>query len=227
MTQKMTLKFVLIFAFISGAFVAQEKEWHDPKKLIISFAGTQLIATFEGFRDSIYTCPGGKPTIGFGHVVKEAEKEKFSQKITKDEGLKLLTGDVVATYVPDIHRLVTVSLTQEKFDALTSFDYNLGAKNLGSSTLLKLLNEKKYEEASWQFPLWRNAGGKYLPGLLKRRLAEMYVFRGSDQVPLEGLKLIPTKNAGETLADVYQALRDDLKKEAVSLYTAYRSNRGY
>jgi lysozyme len=213
---------ILAIAFISNTY-AVEMEKRDPKGMKTSLAGVKLIARFEGFRESIYECPGGKPTIGFGHVVKANEKEKILAKLTPEEGLALLGSDVVETYEPDIKRLVKVPLEQRQFDALTSFDYNLGAKNLGESTLLKHLNAGDYHQASLQFPLWRNAGGQYLPGLFKRRVAEMFILRGDDKVP-EDLATIPTKIPGETLLKVYQDLAPGLKKEAQDIYLEYQAN---
>jgi len=185
--------FIFSFAFLSDATCAAEK--FSTQHMTVSDAGVNLIARFEGFREKTYECPGGKPTIGFGHVVKASELDKYSGVLTEEEGYKLLTVDIVEVYVPDIKRLVKVPLNQGQFDALTSFDYNLGAKNLGESTLLRLLNEEKYHEASLQFLLWRNAGGKYLPGLFKRRVAEMYIFRNDDKIP-EDLATMLTKNKG-------------------------------
>jgi lysozyme len=213
--------FTCAVVFLSGAICAAEK--FDPQKMSVSDSGVRLIGRFEGFREKTYVCPGGKPTIGFGHVVKPLEAEKYSGVLTEAEGYNLLKADIVAVYEPDIKRLVKVPLTQGQFDALTSFDYNLGAKNLGESTLLKHLNGGAYHEASLQFPLWRNAGGKPLQGLVKRRVAEMFIFRDDDKIP-EDLATIPTKNKGETLLTVYQDLPQGLKDEARSIFVAYKAN---
>jgi lysozyme len=221
MTKKIFIKFMVIAAFFSDAFSAEDKS--DVQHMNISFAGTQLIGRFEGFREKIYMCPGGRPTIGFGHVVREGEIDKFPGIMSQEEGYILLGRDIETVYVPDIKRYVKVPLTQRQFDALTSFDYNLGAKNFRGSTLLKLLNSGDDDNASLQFPLWRNANGKYLPGLFKRRLAEMFIFRNDDHVPLE-LATISTKVPGQTLMDVYQALPEKLKEEARDIYLTYNAN---
>jgi lysozyme len=189
----------------------------------ISYAGVRLIARFEGFRDQIYTCPGGKPTIGFGHVVKDGEVAQFSGKLTEEEGYKLLNSDVVATYVPDVKRLVTVPLNQAQFDALTSFDYNLGAANLGSSTLLKLLNACEYHEASLQFPVWSYSRKVFYRGLLKRRIAEMLIFLDDPHIP-QDLAKVEMKAEGKTVIQVYQELPQTLKDEAESIYVANKAN---
>lgn len=221
MTKKIFMKFTLALALFSDALSA-EKDKFNVQNMTISLAGVRLIGRFEGFRESIYSCPGGKSTIGFGHVVKQAEFSQYSGIMTQEEGYALLSSDIKSVYAPDIKRLVKVPLTQRQFDALTSFDYNLGATNLRHSTLLKLLNEGDDHQASLQFPLWRNAGGKYLPGLFKRRLAEMFIFRNDDHIPSD-LDTIPTKIQGETLLKVYQDLPESLKREARDIYLDYNA----
>ncbi|MCY1458796.1 Lysozyme RrrD [compost metagenome] len=79
-------------------------------------------------------------------------------------------------FEPEVERLVQVPLTGNQWDALVSFTYNLGAANLESSTLLRLLNAGDYVGAAGQFPRWNKAGGKVLPGLVRRREAERVLF---------------------------------------------------
>jgi len=71
---------------------------------------------------------------------------------------------------------VVVPLNQGRFDALVSFTFNLGEGNLARSTLLKLLNQRNYQGAAAQFPMWCMAAGQVLPGLVKRRAAERALF---------------------------------------------------
>ncbi|WLH87869.1 lysozyme [Pseudomonas sp. FP453] len=72
-----------------------------------------------------------------------------------------------------------MAINQGQWDALMSFTYNLGAANLGTSTLLKLLNAGDYPGAAEQFPRWNKAGGQVLAGLTKRRAAERVMFLGA------------------------------------------------
>lgn len=219
---KMSWLLVILSLAVIPHILATEREKSDPKEMRISDAGLKLIARFEGFRESVYQCPGGKPTIGYGHVVKSSETDKYTNQLSREEGLSLLNSDIVDQYVPDIQRLVNVPLEQSQFDALTSFVYNVGAKNLSDSTLLKYLNAADAPQASFQFLLWRKASGKYLPGLFKRRLAEMFIFRGDDKIP-EDLGTIPTSMPGETLLKVYQNLAPSLQKEAQDIFLEYKA----
>jgi len=95
--------------------------------------------------------------------------------ITKDRAEQLLAEDI-SRFEPEGDRLVKVPISQNQWDALMSFTYNLGAANLESSTLLKLLNAKDFQGAAAQFPRWNKAGGKVLNGLVKRRAAEQALF---------------------------------------------------
>ena len=135
--------------------------------------GIDLIKRFEGLRLSAYKCPADVWTIGYGTTAGVKE----GQIITKERAEELLRDDV-KRFEDQVLRLVKVPLTQGQLDALVSFTYNLGAANLGNSTLLRLLNAGDYKGAASQFGRWTKAGGKELPGLVKRRAAERSLFEG-------------------------------------------------
>ena len=79
-----------------------------------------------------------------------------------------------------INDLVEVPLEQNQFDALVSWVYNLGSGNLQSSTMLRVLNEGKYEEVPAQIRRWNKAGGEVYEGLVKRRESEAVMFMGGE-----------------------------------------------
>jgi len=95
--------------------------------------------------------------------------------ITQSEADQRLR-DHLAGVEARIEVLVKVPLTQNQFDALCSFTYNLGAGALRTSTLLQLVNLGDFAAASKQFLRWDKAGGKPLAGLTRRRRAEMALF---------------------------------------------------
>jgi lysozyme len=82
----------------------------------------------------------------------------------------------VTIYEDAIDRLVTVPLNQNQADALISYVYNCGPGALAKSTLLKVLNQGKYEQVPAQLMRWTKAGGKEWPGLVRRRKAEGALF---------------------------------------------------
>ncbi|SFT94948.1 Phage-related lysozyme (muramidase), GH24 family [Kosakonia arachidis] len=136
-------------------------------------AGLTLIKSFEGLSLEKYRDAVGKWTIGYGHLI--LPEENFPQALSKVEAEDLLRADLGMTE-RGVHRLVTVDLNQNQFDALVAFAFNVGLGNLQSSTLLRLLNQGQYQAAADQLPRWNKAGGKILPGLTRRRDAERALF---------------------------------------------------
>lgn len=137
----------------------------------ISETGIKLIKKFEGCALKAYKCPAGIWTIGYGHT----SGVKEGQTITQKEAEAFLKQDLL-TFETHVSNLVTVTINQNQFDALVSFCYNVGAGNLKSSTLLKLVNTKNFKAAAEQFDRWVYAGGKKLSGLVKRRSEEKVLF---------------------------------------------------
>ncbi|HFO1371968.1 lysozyme [Pseudomonas aeruginosa] len=133
--------------------------------------GIDLIKSFEGLRLSAYQDSVGVWTIGYGTT----RGVTRYMTITVEQAERMLSNDI-QRFEPEMDKLVKVPLNQNQWDALMSFVYNLGAANLASSTLLKLLNKGDYQGAADQFSRWVNAGGKRLGGLVKRRAAERVLF---------------------------------------------------
>lgn len=144
----------------------------------ISENGLNLIKKFEGLSLKPYLCPAGIPTIGYGNTFYENMTKVTMQdaEITEERADKLFDFLVSTKFVSVVNRLVIVDLTQNQFDALVSFVYNLGAGNFEQSTLLKKVNQLDFIGASLEFEKWNKAGGKVLNGLTKRRLAEKELF---------------------------------------------------
>ncbi len=136
--------------------------------------GIELVVHFEGFYSKPYRCPAGKLTVGFGHVIQPGES--FINGISLPEAYRILTQDLKAAEKA-VSDLVKTKLTQEQFDALVDFVFNLGVGAFANSTLLKLLNKSDYVGAAGQFQRWSYVGKKKLPGLETRRRFEEILFR--------------------------------------------------
>lgn len=95
--------------------------------------------------------------------------------LTQDEAEKLLDIDIKIKE-NELNKLIKVPVTQNQYDALISFVFNLGVVNLKNSTLLRLLNQKNYKGAAQQFDRWVYAGNKVLASLVKRRAEEKELF---------------------------------------------------
>jgi lysozyme len=137
-------------------------------------AGIDLIKRFEGFRSAPYKCPAGVPTIGYGATFyPNGKKVTMSDKsITEAEATELLQSMLVR-FEQYVDSYCIDTITQNQFDALVSFCYNLGPANLKASTLLKKVNANpKDETIRAEFMKWTKAGGRTLKGLVTRRTAE-------------------------------------------------------
>lgn len=133
--------------------------------------GITMIKFFEGFRNKAYYDAVGVLTIGYGTTAGVTK----NMVITESQGEMMLQADV-KKFEAAVMRNVKVALNQDQFDALVCFVYNLGEGNFKSSTLLKLLNQGRYDLVPDQFMRWNKAGGKVLNGLTKRRQAEATLF---------------------------------------------------
>ena len=152
-----------------------EKTVLGGNRMKISEEGISLIKHFEGCRLESYQDSVGIWTIGYGTIkgVKEGDK------INQDEAEHLLQEEM-PEYEGYINDMVKVPLEQNQFDALCSWVFNLGPKNLQESTLLKLLNAGDYHTTPEQIKRWNKAGGVILGGLVKRREAEADLFEGKE-----------------------------------------------
>lgn len=141
----------------------------------ISEVGLELIRKYEGCKLAAYPDPGsgGAPwTIGYGHTGNDVYP---GLQITQDQADEFLRRDII--WVEKcINNSVKVELTQNQFDALCSFVYNLGCAALGKSTLLNKLNAGDDQGAAKEFGKWVKASGRILAGLVARRQAEEETF---------------------------------------------------
>lgn len=142
----------------------------------ISDIGLQLIKTFEGKHNKGYLCPANVWTIGYGHTGPTFGKQTPQGMTISDFDIDKLLKEDMARFEEAVTKYVTVPLSQNQFDALVSFTFNVGAGALASSTLLKLLNQGKYDEVPAQFLRWNKGGGKVLAGLVRRRQSEAHLF---------------------------------------------------
>ena len=141
--------------------------------IAISAACLVGIATHEGYRSEAYKDTVGIPTVGFG----ETAGVKMGDKTTPERALVQLL-ESTEKHADAIRQCIKVPLYQHEFDAYVSLAYNIGAGNFCRSTLVKKLNAKDYAGACEEIRRWNKAGGKVLPGLVKRREAEYKMCKG-------------------------------------------------
>lgn len=138
--------------------------------------GIDLIKVFEKFEPLPYHDAVGILTIGYGHVIQPGEVFPVDG-LTEQGASDLLRADLERRE-HRMNQLVTVPLSQEQWDALCSWTFNLGVGSLEKSTMLARINEGRFEEAATEMRKWVHAGiaGKVLPGLVARREKEAEVF---------------------------------------------------
>ncbi len=142
----------------------------------------------EGVRTKPYRCPALLWTVGVGHVidpnhirVKLDERKNIPLPLEWDRVLSMAEVDGIlandlATFERGVLRLCPSGLTQGRFDALVSFSFNVGLGNLQRSTIRMKHNRGDFEGAAESFMAWTKAGGKELPGLVKRRKHERALY---------------------------------------------------
>ena len=145
--------------------------------LSLSQDGIDLIHAFEGCSLTIYRCPAGIDTIGWGHRVWPEEIAEFRNGITQEQADALFLKDAVKKE-NSVRDLIHYPLSQGQFDALVSFTFNLGRKNLEQSTLRRMVNEGRMHEASKEFGRWIYINKVPSNGLRRRRQAESLMFMG-------------------------------------------------
>ena len=163
----------------------------------VSKAGEDLMHFFEGYRNKPYRCSAAIWTVGWGHAMyadqlnlPNVRKEGYTGLIrsdyqlkgednrvwSKDELVDLFKVDI-NTFERGVLRLVPGSTgRQGSFDALVSFAFNAGLGNLQRSQIRMRANRDDWEGAADAFRQWTMGGGKVLPGLVKRREAEIALF---------------------------------------------------
>lgn len=135
----------------------------------ITSEGLALVKRFEGFSPTPYLCPAGYWTVGYGHVIQS--RFAYPDTITEAHASQILATDIRIAEKA-VLRLISVPLTDGQFDALVSFAFNLGAGALQRSTLRKKVNREEHDDVPPELLKWVNAGGRKLPGLVRRRQAE-------------------------------------------------------
>lgn len=147
-----------------------------------------MIEHHEGVRTKPYQCPALLWTVGVGHVIDPqhakvpvADRKNlpipagWDRVLTMEEVNEILRKDL-QRFESGVLRLCPGGLSQGQFDALVSFAFNVGLGNLQNSTLRMKHNRKDFEGAAEEFLKWTKAGGKVLPGLVKRRNDERALY---------------------------------------------------
>ena len=141
----------------------------------VSRAAIELIKSFEGFRELAAQTPEGGWTIGYGH----AKTARAGARVSEAEAELLLLYDLVEIGAM-VNGLVYTPLTQNQFDALICFAFNIGLEGFRRSTVLRRINEGLMLQAACSFDMWRKADFEgeriVVDALVRRRAAEKALF---------------------------------------------------
>ena len=166
-------------ARLAGARAVEARACTGPA---VNAATLDLIKSFESFEPDVYNDPTGNPTVGWGHLCDDASCSDVSYSIplSDADGEKLLQDDL--KQFRDCITLDTtssVTLNANQYGALVSWAFNVGCGNTGSSSLIARLNagDAPNTVAAEELPKWNKASGQVLPGLTRRRAAEVDLFK--------------------------------------------------
>lgn len=142
----------------------------------ISDNGYQIIREFEGFEAKAYLDTGGVWTIGYGTIkYPNGVRVKKGDTCTQKQAETWLKNDCLWVDAC-LDKYVKVNVSQNQFDALASFVYNIGETSFAKSTMLKALNAGNFIGAANQFDRWVYDNGKLIKGLVNRREKEKTLF---------------------------------------------------
>ncbi|TCS69749.1 lysozyme [Sulfuritortus calidifontis] len=152
--------------------------------IAVSAVAVAGIAVHEGYRARAYDDGVGVRTVGFGTTRREdGSPVRKSDTITPERAVLRLAKDADAIGRQIAACIGHVPLAQHEFDAYVSLAYNIGASAFCRSTIVKRLKQTPpdYSGACAAIKMWDKAGGRVLPGLVKRREAEYKQCLGAAQ----------------------------------------------
>lgn len=153
----------------------------------VSRTAIDLIKRFEGYRRKAARLSDGRWTLGYGHTLTARE----GAAVSPEDAEALLLYDLIAV-AHVINEHTYTSLTQNQFDALASFVFNIGTDNYRGSAVLRRLNEGEALHAAACMEMWRKAdiAGQRIvvDALVRRRAAEKLLFL----TPHDGWPVAPT-----------------------------------
>ena len=152
----------------------------------VSNKAIRLISHFEGRANYVYDDPVGVATVGVGHALKPhrrataADKARYGTRANpkmSDEHVDRILRRDLAIFEEGVARLVHRGTTQSEFDSLVSLAFNIGINGFAGSSVRRLHNARRPFLAGLAFLMWVKGGGQTLPGLVRRRRAERYLYR--------------------------------------------------
>jgi len=164
-----------------GQYASNDSSIPEQFRMVTSSAGRDFIQNTEGSKPQTYPDIANHPTIGFGHKLTPGDTwlyQQFPNGIDKLMADTLFNHDLQKAEDAVYHAVGNVDgLSQNQFDSLVSFAFNVGRGNLANSTLAQKIKDRDLAGAANEFSNWVYAGGAKSQGLIDRRAREEALFR--------------------------------------------------
>ncbi|KAG7125477.1 Endolysin like protein [Verticillium longisporum] len=153
----------------------------------VNAATISLITEFEGWYPNIYIDPVGLLTVGYGHLCADSSCSdvRYPIPLSRANGEQLLRDDIAGFQnCITLQTASSVVLNANQYGALVSWAFNVGCGATRTSTLIQRLNAggDPNTVAAEELPKWNRGGGQVLPGLTRRRAAEVALHRTATSV---------------------------------------------
>lgn len=143
--------------------------------------GRNLIRQFEGCRTRAYRDAVGVWTVGYGHTsMAGSPSVAAATRVTRARAEAILDRDL-ERFCGEVASLIRTPLNDNQFSALVCFAFNVGVGNFRKSSVLAAVNGGDLASVPRRLALWVKAGGRMLPGLVKRRAAEAALFMAAEE----------------------------------------------
>jgi lysozyme len=165
----------------------------------LTTAGINLIKRYEGLRLTAYRCPASVLTVGYGHTsAAGAPLVTEGMKITKAEADKILRNDL-KKFEDGVRSSLTRTIPPAAFSACVSLAFNIGLGAWNRSTVRRVINAGKFGDAPRALQLFNKAGGKVLPGLVRRRAEEAKMMADGFKGQPEETRMQPDEPQGKPM----------------------------
>lgn len=142
-----------------------------------SLEAVLLILSWEQLRLKVYRDAGKKLTVGWGHLVREADRLWEGEEISRDRANSLFMKDL-EEHEEETRKAINVLkngitiLSPDRFGALTSLCFNIGGTRFLTSTAARMVREGSLDKVPDAIRMWNKVQGRVSEGLVARREAE-------------------------------------------------------
>jgi type VI secretion system secreted protein VgrG len=134
-----------------------------------------FIKSEESLKLKPYKCPGGKWTIGWGHVMTKKERRLYRNGISVKQADELFDKDY-AKFIKDVKRRFPELKSRKKIILTSMIAFNIGMRFTTDGLGKAIKRGRDIEPYLLQYKM---AGGRVSRGLARRRKAELELWNSS------------------------------------------------